>query len=318
MRQAGRALPEYRALKLKHSFLEMVQTPELATEVTLQPIRRFGFDAAVLFSDILVICEGLGQPYRFAENGGIQMDFTLQTAADVERLQVSAVTKRLNYVAEALQMIKAELGNRTALLGFAGSPWTLANYMVEGGGVREYSKAKALFYSQPKLFAALMDKLTEAVSSFLQLQINAGADAVQLFDSLAGNLGDGSFAEASGRWIERIVASVQDRVPVIVFARGAHGNWRDLSACGAQVLGVDWNIKLAEVASMLPPNVAVQGNLDPFVLTAAPEQARAETNRILDEMAGRAGHIFNLGHGVPPTARLDTMEAVVAAVRSRT
>src|SRR5262249_11504428 len=173
MRQAGRALPEYRALKEKYSFLELVQTPELATEVTLQPIRRFDFDAAILFSDILVIAEGLGQPYEFRDEGGIQMEFLIQSAADVDRLELNAVTERLDYVGKALKLIKTELAGRTALLGFAGSPWTLANFMLEGGGIRDYTKAKALLYSDPELFSRLLEIITRAVTNFLQMQIEA-------------------------------------------------------------------------------------------------------------------------------------------------
>jgi uroporphyrinogen decarboxylase len=172
MRQAGRALPEYRALKQKHTFVELVQTPELATEVTLQPIRRFGFDAAIIFSDILVIAEGLGQGYQFRDEGGIEMDFLLKSAADVDRLSVVAVTERLEYVGKALRLTKSTLGEKTALIGFAGSPWTLANFMLEGGGVKEYSKAKAVFYSDRQLLFKLLDKLSEAISNFLHLQID--------------------------------------------------------------------------------------------------------------------------------------------------
>jgi uroporphyrinogen decarboxylase len=316
MRQAGRALPEYRALKEKHSFLELVQNPELATEVTLQPIRRFDFDAAILFSDILVVAEGLGQRYEFRDRGGIQMEFLLKSAADVDRLEEGAVTDRLQYVAKALGLIKSGLGGRTALIGFAGSPWTLANFMIEGGGVKEYTKAKALFYSEPQLFARLLEKLTTAVSRFLQLQIDAGADAVQIFDSLGGVLSDGSFGEASAVWIKRIVASLEGRVPVIVFAKGTHGNWTELVGTGAQVLGVDWNIKLAEVAARLPHAVAVQGNLDPYLLTTTPEIVKAESRRILREMRGRAGHVFNLGHGVTPNAKLENIASLVETVRA--
>lgn len=314
MRQAGRALPEYRGLKQKHTFLELVQTPELAAEVTLQPIRRFGFDAAILFSDILVIAEGLGQGYQFRERGGIEMDFLLQSRADVERLDVEAVTHRLQYVAKALPLIKSELGGRTALLGFAGSPWTLANFMIEGGGVKEYTKAKALFYSDRSTFELLVEKLARAISDFLQLQIDAGADAVQIFDSLGGVLSDGDFAAASALWIKRIVSSLKGQVPVIVFAKGVHGNWADLVETGAQVLGIDWNIQLAGVAAGLPATVGIQGNLDPFLLTTTPEAVSSATRRILREVNGRPGHIFNLGHGVPPNAKLENIEALVKTV----
>jgi uroporphyrinogen decarboxylase len=316
MRQAGRALPEYRALKERHSFLELVQTPELAAEVTLQPIRRFDFDAAILFCDILVVAEGLGQRYQFRDRGGIEMEFLLKSAADVDRLEVAAVTERLQYVAKALPLIKAALGGRTALIGFAGSPWTLANFMVEGGGVKEYTKAKALFYSDPPLFARLLEKLTHAVTNFLQLQIDAGADAVQIFDSLGGVLSDGDFVRASGRWIKQIIAGLKGQAPVIVFSKGTHGNWDDLVDTGAKVLGVDWNVRLADVRARLPDRVGVQGNLDPFLLGTTPEAVATETVRILREMRGRPGHIFNLGHGVPPNAKLENIESLVSAVRS--
>jgi uroporphyrinogen decarboxylase len=315
MRQAGRALPEYRALKEKHSFLELVQTPELAAEVTLQPIRRFDFDAAILFSDILVVAEGLGQKYEFRERGGIEMEFLLKSAADIERLEVKAVPERLRYVAKALPIIKSALGGCTALIGFAGSPWTLANFMIEGGGVKEYSKAKHLFYADPQLFEKLMEKLTQAVSTFLRLQIDAGAEAVQIFDSLGGLLSDGDYGRASADWIKRIVSSFEGRAPVIVFGKGVHGNWDDLVGTGAQVLGVDWNVRLADVAARLPSDVAVQGNLDPFLLGTSPEVVAAETARILRELRGRPGHIFNLGHGVPPNARLENIQSLVDTVR---
>jgi uroporphyrinogen decarboxylase len=316
MRQAGRALPEYRALKQKYSFLELVQTPELAAEVTLQPIRRFDFDGAILFSDILVVAEGLGQRYQFRDQGGIEMEFLLQSAADIDRLQVEAVTERLQYVAKALPLIKSALGGRTALLGFAGSPWTLANFMIEGGGVKEYTKAKALYYSDPELFSRLLGKLTAAVANFLQLQIDAGAEAVQIFDSLGGLLSNSAFGPASGSWIKQIVMSLKRQVPVIVFAKGTHGNWDELAGTGAQVLGIDWNVGLADVAAQLPGSVGVQGNLDPVLLSTTPEIVAAETKRILGEMRGRPGHIFNLGHGVPPNAKLENIQSLVNTVKS--
>jgi len=316
MRQAGRALPEYRALKEKHSFLELVRTPDLAAEVTLQPIRRFDFDAAILFSDILVVAEGLGQPYHFRDEGGIELEFTLDSPADIDRLKVEAVTERLQYVAKALPLVKSALGSKTALIGFAGSPWTLANYMIQGGGVKEYTKTKALFYSDPGTFARLLEKLTAAVTGFLQLQIDAGVDAVQIFDSLGGVLSESNFVPASARWIKQIVGSLKGQVPVIVFAKGVHGNWDDLAGTGAQVLGVDWNARLADVREKLPANIGVQGNLDPFLLCTTPEVVAAETSRILREMAGKPGYIFNLGHGVPPEAKLENIASLVRAVRS--
>jgi uroporphyrinogen decarboxylase len=316
MRQAGRALPEYRKLKEEHTFLELVQTPALATEVTLQPIRRFGFDAAILFSDILVIAEGLGQGYEFREEGGIRMEFLLESEADIRRLDVGAVNERLSYVAEALKLIKRELGGQIALIGFAGSPWTLANFMLEGGGVKEYTKARAMFYSQPALFESLLQKITRAVAGFLQLQIDAGADAVQIFDSLGGLLSPGNFVPASGRWMKQIVSSLKGKAPVIVFSKGTHGNWQDLVGTGANVLGVDWNARLADVRTQVPAQIGLQGNLDPFLLSTTPAGVAAETRRILEEMRGRPGHIFNLGHGVPPSAKLENIASLMETVKS--
>jgi len=243
------------------------------------------------------------------------MEFLLKSAADIERLETEAVTERLQYVAQALPLIKSALGGRTALIGFAGSPWTLANFMMEGGGVKEYTKAKALFYSDRRLFGRLLEKLTEAVTGFLERQIDAGADAVQIFDSLGGVLSDGDFGSASGRWMKRIIGSLRGKAPVIVFSKGTHGNWDELAATGAGALGVDWNVRLADVRAQLPDGVGVQGNLDPFLLTTTPAVVAAETGRILREMRGRPGHIFNLGHGVPPNARLENIESLVSAVR---
>jgi uroporphyrinogen decarboxylase len=316
MRQAGRALPEYRALKEKHSFLEMVQTPDLATEVTLQPIRRFGFDGAVLFSDILIAAEAMGQRYRFRDSGGIEMEFRIESEAEMDRLETGRVRDRLDYVARALKQLKAELGGKTALLGFAGSPWTLANFMIEGGGVREHVAAKSLFYSQPKVFARLCEKLTAVVAELLELQIEAGADAVQIFDSLGGLLAGDDYAEASGRWIAEIIARLRGRVPVIVFARGVHHAWDGLVGTGANALSVDWTVSLGVVRSRVPDRIALQGNLDPHILSATPEVVSACTTRILEQMRGRNGHIFNLGHGLTPAARLECIEALVTTVRS--
>jgi uroporphyrinogen decarboxylase len=315
MRQAGRALPEYRALKEKHSFVEMVRTPDLAAEVTLQPIRRFDFDAAIVFSDILVVPEALGQPYQFQDGKGIEMT-PLRNAEDIARLDGSAVRERLDYVAKALRLVRENLKDRTALIGFAGAPWTLACFMLEGGGADDYTKAKRIFYSDRPLFERLMKKLTAAISEYLQMQIEAGADAVQIFDSLGGTLASDAFEAASGRWIAEIVQSLKSRVPVIVFARGVNGNWNDLVATGAQVLGVDWTVRLPEVRTRLPHNVGVQGNLDPFIVTTTPAIVAAETRRLLADMRGLTGHIVNLGHGLPPTASLENIAAMVDTVRA--
>jgi uroporphyrinogen decarboxylase len=319
MRQAGRALPEYRKLKEKYTFLQLVQTPELAAEVTLQPIRRFGFDAAILFSDILVIPEAMGQPYRFRETGGIEMDFKIQSVADIEKLSVAQVYEKLNYVGDALKILRKELGEQTALIGFSGSPWTLATFMMEGGSAEKFTKAKALFDSDKKTFSMLMEKLTDAVTSYLQMQIAAGADVLQIFDSHGGHLSAGQFQEASGRWIQKIISTLRtshSTVPIIAFSLGTHGNWNDLAVTGTNVLGIDWQFSLAEARRILPENIGIQGNLNPALLAAAtPEKVAMETNRLLEEMRGRNGYIFNLGHGVPPTAKLENIATLVETVK---
>jgi uroporphyrinogen decarboxylase len=336
MRQAGRALPEYRKLKEKYTFLQLVQTPELAAEVTLQPIRRFGFDAAILFSDILVIPEAMGQPYRFRETGGIEMDFKISSATDIEKLSVERVCEKLNYVAAALKILRAELGGETALIGFSGSPWTLATFMMEGGSAEKFTSAKALFDSDKKTFCTLMEKLSVAITAYLQMQIAAGADALQIFDSHGGHLPVADFQEASGRWMKEIITAtgtpnsrsartetlpeLADReigVPIIAFSLGTHRNWNDLAATGANVIGINWQFPLAEARKILPNNIGIQGNLNPALLAEATlEKVAAETNRSLEEMRGRDGYIFNLGHGVPPTAKLENIAALVETVRS--
>ncbi len=315
MRQAGRCLPEYRALKERYQFTELVQDPEMAAEVTLQPIRRFGFDAAIVFSDILAVPEALGQRYQFRTGGGIDMAFRLDSAEAVDKLEVDSVTERLQYVADAIKLVRADLGKKRALLGFAGSPWTLANYMMEGGSVKEFVRARTLFYNDRELFDRLCNKLTEAVIQFLQLQIRAGVDAIQIFDSLGGLLPEHSFEAGSGRWIKRIVESLSREVPVILFSKGAHGSWDTLVGTGAQGLSVDWSVRLSEVRRKIPETMCVQGNLDPCVLNTRPEIVAAEAKRLLSEMEGYKGHIFNLGHGVPPTSKIENIEALVETVK---
>ncbi len=316
MRQAGRCLPEYRQLRAQHSFLELVRTPELASEVTLQPVRRFGFDAAILFSDILVIPEAMGQAYSFRDGGGVQMAFTLRSAADIDNLAEDAVVERLQYVADALRLVKRTLDGKTALIGFTGSPWTLANFMLEGGSSHQFSKAMTLFQTEPRLYARLAEKLARAASLYLDMQIEAGVDAVQIFDTLGGALSAAQFVDASSRWMTQMVSAVGGRVPVIVFSKGMNSRWETLVQTGAQVLGVDWTVPLARVRTELPARTGVQGNLDPAVLTTTPAQVAAATRDILESMRGHAGHIFNLGHGVPPEAGLENIASLVDTVKN--
>jgi uroporphyrinogen decarboxylase len=338
MRQAGRALPEYRKLKEKYTFLDLVQNPELAAEVTLQPVRRFGFDAAILFSDILVIPEAMGQSYRFRETGGVVMDFAVQSRSDIAKLSVGGVYERLSYVDQALRLLRKELGDQTALIGFSGSPWTLATFMMEGGSVPEHSRALVLFREDRKAYYALAEKLTAAVSAYLRMQIAAGVDALQLFDSHGGHLPASEFQEASGRWMRDIVAAIGTpvsdpaRMPdgrppapdtshlrpsIIVFSLGTHGNWHDLIATGASVIGIDWQTPMAEARRRIPEGIGLQGNLAPALLAdATPDVVARETKAVLEAMRGRDGHIFNLGHGLTPGAKLENIAALVETVKS--
>ncbi|HOP96389.1 MAG TPA: uroporphyrinogen decarboxylase [Verrucomicrobiota bacterium] len=323
MRQAGRALPEYRKLKEKYSFIELVQNPDLAVEVTLQPVHRFGFDAAILFSDILVIPEAMGQAYRFRDTGGgVVMDFAIGNRSDIDKLQVERVCERLAYVDAALKRLRAELGEHTALIGFSGSPWTLATFMMEGGSAANCTRALALFREDRKAYHALAEKLTRAITDYLRMQARAGVDALQLFDSHGGHLPPAEFQEASGRWMRDIIAELRTTddarsTPVIVFSLGTHGNWNDLAATGADVLGVDWQVTLSDVRKRVPERIALQGNLAPALLSdSSPDIVRRETAAVLEAMRGRPGHIFNLGHGLTPQAKLENISAMIETVRN--
>jgi uroporphyrinogen decarboxylase len=316
MRQAGRSLPEYMKLKEGYKFTELVQDPALAAEVTLQPVRRFGYDAAVIFSDILVIAEAMGQKYELMEQGGVRMDFELNSKADVDKLDPAHVLDHIGYTPEAIKVTRKELGDERAIIGFAGSPWTLASFMVEGGSSRENLRSRAMIYNEPKLFQTLLEKITEATIVYLKAQIDAGADVIQIFDSQGGTLAQDVFWEISGRWMKEIVDAIGGEVPTIVFARNVHHNWDEVVQTGGNVFGIDWSINLRKTADKLPGNVAVQGNLDPALLIAKPEAAAAEAARICEEMRGRNGFIFNLGHGVPPEADLEAIRAVAETVQN--
>jgi uroporphyrinogen decarboxylase len=316
MRQAGRCLPEYRALKEKYSFLELVRTPELAAEVTLQPIRRFGFDAAILFSDILVVPEAMGQGYRFRESGGIAMDFALQDADQIRNLSTDAIEERLQYVSAALALIKRDLSNQVALLGFAGSPWTLANFMLEGGSAKPPSKALELFRTNRGLLYLLLEKLTTGIIKFVRQQVAAGVDAIQIFDSHGGILPTEWFDAASGEWMRRIVSEIEEDIPVIVFSKGTR-NWTSLVNTGANVIGIDHHFDLSEARRVLPQNIGIQGNLAPEFLTQlSPDEVGTATENLLEKMRGRPGYIFNLGHGVPPGTPVENITRMVETVRN--
>ncbi len=314
MRQAGRYLPEYRKLRQQHSFLEMVKTPELAEAVTLQPLKRFALDAAILFSDILVIPEALGQPYHFKDAGGIGMDFTLDQAADIDKLQPQGALDRLAYVPEALRRLRATLGDTKALLGFGGSPWTLAVYMVEGGSNATCGRLKSLASETPAAFNRLMELLVDTLAGYFNRQIEAGADAIQIFDSW-GQLCPGlRYSEWSLRWIAGIIDRLPKDVPVIVYAKGMGPHLPAIIDTGAAVASLDWSHPLAVAHAQYGDKIALQGNLDPAFMSLSPDVAEAETRSILQSMEGKSGYIFNLGHGILPSARIETVERVVNTV----
>jgi uroporphyrinogen decarboxylase len=315
MRQAGRYLPEYRELKAKHGFLKMVRTPELAAEVSMQPMRRFAFDAAILFSDILVIPEALGQGYTFRDEGGIAMERRLENRSMIEALAPEgAVPERLAYVRDALALLRKELGGRQALLGFGGSPWTLATYMVEGGSTEDFARVKTLFYEDRAAFDLLLGKLTASLIAYFRMQIAAGADALQIFDSWGGAIAGPDYEAASLQWIRAIVAAMPEGFPMIIYGKGTAPHLIDQAFTGARVLSIDASNDLASVRRSLPENVAVQGNLDPAIMNTTPDIVRRETLRMLESVRGSAGHIFNLGHGILPQAKIACVEALVDAV----
>ena len=317
MRQAGRYLPEYRELKKTHTFHQLVQTPEKALEVTLQPLKRFDLDAAILFSDILVIPEALGQPYHFRPNiGGIKMEFSLETDEDVERLSSADIEDKLKYVPDAIKLIRKELQDTKALIGFGGSPWTLATYMIEGESSKTYAKSRLWYYLHRERFDALLEKITQALISYFNMQIEAGVDVIQIFDSWGGVLPDHAFVEASTKWMTRVVDAIKDRVPVIVFSKGMHDHLDPLVATNANMLGVSWTASLPKVRDALPAHVGVQGNLDPVLMSTTPEVVRHYATELLQSMRGRDGWIFNLGHGIQPSAKPENMAALVDTITS--
>ena len=315
MRQAGRYLPEYRKLKAQSDFVTMVRTPDLAVEVTLQPLRRFAqLDAAILFSDILVIPEALGIGYRFRDEGGIAMEKSLQNENDLSLLQPAGAIERLDYVYKALRLLRKELGTNKALLGFAGSPWTLACYLVEGGGSEEFPKMKSLVKSNPKFVHQILNVLTQTVAGYLKEQHLAGADAIQIFDSWAGVLEGKEYEEFSLRYIREVIALLPAQAPIILYAKGKSADAAALAKTGVPCLGVDWTMPISNVRALVDRPICIQGNLNPEFIVGKPDVAIQETQKILNDNAGDLGHIFNLGHGITPDAQIDTLAAVLDTV----
>jgi uroporphyrinogen decarboxylase len=306
MRQAGRYLPEYRASRTKAgSFMDLCMNPDLACEVTLQPLARYPLDAAILFSDILTIPDAMGLGLYFEAGEGPRFKKTVTTAADVDALPIVDTLKDLSYVTDAVRIIRRELNGSVPLIGFSGSPWTLATYMVEGGSSKDFRKAKALAYNDPALMHELLDKLALSVTQYLNEQIKAGAQAVQIFDSWGGALAHDAYREFSLAPMRKIIAGLirehdGRKVPVIMFTKGG-GQWLEVMAeGGADALGLDWTTSIAEARKRVGQKVALQGNMDPAILYANPQRIRAEVAEILAGYGKGTGHVFNLGHGITP------------------
>ena len=312
MRQAGRYLPEYRSIKEKYDFLTMVKTPDLAVEVTLQPLARFDLDAAILFSDILVIPEAMGQPYHFREKGGIEMQFALRSLRDIERLIVADAATKLAYVEKALKILKSKLDGNKALLGFCGSPWTLACYMVDGGSSDGFPKTVSFAKEQPEVFGKLMEKITSVLIGYIKMQFEAGVDALQIFDSWHSLCPLENAWGWSLKWIKTIVDQVPKELSIILYAKTPEDRFKLLASTGVDGLSIDQRHDLAKARTTLPTPLTLQGNLAPELLETTPEKVVDETSALLDKMKGDKGHILNLGHGIRPMAKIECMEALVS------
>lgn len=321
MRQAGRYLPEYRELRAKAGdFMTLCTTPELACEVTLQPLRRFPLDAAILFSDILTIPDAMGLGLGFETGEGPVFQRCVRDRAAIDALGVPDPEQELRYVMDAVRLIRSELDEQTPLIGFAGSPWTLSVYMVEGRSTRDFSEIKRLVYGDPDAAHKLLDTLADAVTVYLQAQIAAGAQSLMIFDTWGGVLSARDYEDFSLRSMTQIVNTLKQQhpeVPVTLFTKGG-GLWLEkIAASGCDMLGLDWTISIADAKSRVGNRVALQGNLDPALLETTPEKASAEARHIIDEFAGNSGHVFNLGHGIRPTADPEIVRAIVDAVHAQ-
>jgi len=321
MRQAGRYLPEYRATRKRAgNFMAMCTNPEIACEVTLQPIDRFPLDAAILFSDILTIPHAMNLGLEFEAGEGPTFERPVRTAADIDRLPIPDPGIELRYVIDAVSLIRRELAGRVPLIGFAGSPWTVATYMVEGGGSKTFGQIKRMMYEAPHLLHRLLDRLARATILYLNAQIAAGAQAVMLFDTWGGVLTPGQYAEFSLHYMAQIVAELTRKaderiVPSIVFTKGGGAWLPKIAQIGCDAVGVDWTTDLATARELVGGRVALQGNLDPSALFAAPDTLQSETLRVLDSYGAGPGHVFNLGHGITPDVDPERVAVLVETVR---
>ncbi|MEY4209933.1 MAG: hypothetical protein RLZ92_312 [Pseudomonadota bacterium] len=320
MRQAGRYLPEYRAVRSKAgSFMQLCTNPELACEVTLQPLDRFAFDAAILFSDILTIPDAMGLGLSFAEGEGPQFAKPVRTAEDIKQLPIPDPESELRYVMDAVRLIKTNLQGRVPLIGFSGSPWTLATYMVEGKSSKSFQKVKSLMFEQPQLMHQMLDKLAQSVAAYLNAQIAAGADAVMVFDTWGGMLSHDDYLEFSLRYAKQVKDLLKlerdgQKIPAILFTKGG-GLWLEsMENIGYDGLGLDWQTDIAQARARVGNQVALQGNMDPITLYAKPEVIREKVGKILHSYGQGSGHVFNLGHGILPDINPEHVKAMVDAV----
>jgi uroporphyrinogen decarboxylase len=320
MRQAGRYLPEYLKTRAEAgSFMDLCQTPELACEVTLQPLRRFDLDAAIIFSDILTIPDAMGLKLYFVTGEGPKFERPLQTVRDIENLPRPDIADSLGYVMDAVALTRREIGGKVPLIGFSGSPWTLATYMIEGGSSKTFGKAKKLIYQEPEAAHLLLGKLAETVTGYLNAQIESGAQAVQIFDTWGGVLSFDAYREFSLRYMQQIVSGLQRehegrKVPVILFSKGCNAQLEAIAGSGCDALGVDWTVTLGEARQRIGDKVALQGNLDPSILLADAAVVREHVRRTLESFGPGHGHVFNLGHGITPDVDPDNLAALIAAV----
>lgn len=320
MRQAGRYLPEYRALRQKAgSFMDCCMNPEIACEITLQPLRRFDLDAAIIFSDILTIPDAMGLGLYFETGEGPRFKQPVQTRKAIEALSVPQMSESLNYVMEAIRLVTKELDGKLPLLGFSGSPWTLATYMVEGGSSKNFAKIKRMMFEDPALLQQLLKTLSEAVVAYLKAQIEAGVSAVMIFDTWGGVLATREYLAFSLEWMRDIVSQLRADplsrdTPVILFTKNGGAWLEQIASTGCDGVGVDWSVNLADARARIGRQVTLQGNMDPAVLYASPKQIREEVAKILSEFGKGAGHIFNLGHGILPDVPPEHVAVFVDAV----
>lgn len=315
MRQAGRYLPEYMSTRKKAGdFLTLCKTPDLAAEVTIQPIDILGVDAAILFSDILVVPEAMGMEVQFLVGEGPHFPHPLRNEADIDSLARPDPMDKLNYVMDAITAINKGLDGRVPLIGFSGAPWTLATYMIEGGGSKNFAIIKKMLYDSPAVLHRLLDKVSDAVTDYLKAQIETGVHAVQIFDTWGGILTPDDFELFSLQYIQRIVESLGKKVPVIVFAKGTGYMLESIADTGCDVVGVDWMADMGDVRRRIGGKVALQGNLDPCTLYASPATIRKNVENILSKFGDGEGHIFNLGHGILPDIPVEHAKAFVNAV----